>query len=207
MKRSIVGVAGACAVALATSGASAQLYSEFVSGDLPDVPFTAPVVVVPGGGVTFAAVGVVTPMSPDVDFITVVVPFATTQLIFDMDHLLSPLEDGVMGIGLPNQYPNPLWVNDDDFNAPLDALSGHAITPNDSLIDMGALLGNPPTIPAGAYTIAMGRTGEQFIGWNGTANMILKLEYQLYVYANPVPAPASLGVMAMGVFAVVRRRR
>lgn len=206
MKRSMRLVTGGCVVALAASGASAQLYSEFVSGDLSDLPFAAPTVVA-GPGVTFAALGYVTPMAPDVDFITVIVPFATTQLIFDMDHLNSPLEDGVMGIGFPNQYPVPAWVNDDDFNAPLDALCGHATTANDSLIDVGALLGNPAIIPAGAYTVAMGRTGEQFIGWNGTSNMILKLEYQLYVYANPVPAPGCLGLMAGAGLVALRRRR
>ncbi|GJQ28631.1 MAG: hypothetical protein HBSAPP03_05150 [Phycisphaerae bacterium] len=204
MKQFIAGVVACTGLA---GAAQAQLYSEYISGDLPDFPAAAPPVVVTTGGVTLAAVGFVTPMAPDVDFITVIVSFPTTQLLFDMDHLVSPLEDGVMGVGLPGQYPNPAWVNDDDFDVALDALCGHAAAPRDSLIDMGALLGNPAIIPAGAYTIAMGRTGEQFIGWNGSANMILKLEYQLYVYANPVPAPASAGMLGLGALAMLRRRR
>lgn len=202
MKRLLYSIA----LAAAAPAAVGQLYSEGISGDLPNAPFAAPTLVA-GPGVTFLVRGIVPTAQVDVDFVTVVVPFPTTQLLFDMDHLNSPLEDGVMGVGPLGGYPLPGWDNEDDFDVALDAICGHAITPRDSLVDVGALLGNPPVIAPGSYTIAMGRTGEQFTGWDGTANQFLKLEYQLYVFARPVPGPGALAMLGLGAIGIGARRR
>jgi hypothetical protein len=198
---------GLVSLVACASGASAQLYSEYISGDLPNVPFAAPMVPVTSPGVTFAAAGVIVPMAPDVDFITISVTFPTTQLLFDLDHLPTPLEDAVMGIGAPGQYPIPSWVNDDDNDSPLDAICGHASAPRDCLLDVGALLGNPAVIAPGTYTVAIGRKGEDTSGWTGFSNMVLKLEYQLYVYAVPVPAPGAAGLLGVAACTLAARRR
>ena len=203
MKRVICGL---CALAGFASAASAQMYSEGVSGDLPNLPFATPSFFM-APGVNYVALGIVPTAQVDIDFISVKVPFACNTLLFDLDHLNSPLEDGVLGAGPINNFPNPLLVNDDDNNVFLDTICGHAVTAKDCLIDVGAILGVSP-IPAGQYTIAIGRTGEQFGGWTGSADMQQKLEYQLYVYADPVPAPGVGALMgAVGLVGLRRRRR
>lgn len=214
-RRALVRVAGtyagwiagvAVGVVAAPALAAGPLYSEYISGDLPNVPGAAvPPHAVTTPGVTHVASGIVGSNFVDVDFITIVVPFATNRLVIDLDTTLSH-QNSVLGVGLPMQYPALGLINDDDLDVADDALGGLSTIPIDSLVDVTGVLGSP--LPANTVlTIAIGRTGEQSLGWNGTSNILDKIEYQLFVYTEVVPAPSAAVILGMGALFASRRRR
>jgi hypothetical protein len=97
-------------------------------------------------------------------------------------------------------------INEDDLNVLDDLTCGHATVSTDSLVDVTAILGSP--LPANSvFTIAIGRTGEQFIGWTGAGSQMAKLEYQLYVYTEVVPGPGMAGAFGIGGLMVIGRRK
>lgn len=195
-----------CAAATACGSASAAgpLWSEGFNGDLPNLPMISPMVTIPGYGCTFAAQGVVGVNEIDVDFITILIPFPASQVVIDLDTGLSH-QDSVLGVGSFHAYPvNPLLINDDDNNSAADALCGHALFALDSLVDVTAVTG--PLGPGTKLTIAIGRSGEQFNNWDGTASLNAKLEYQLFVYI-PIPAPGAAGMLGIAGLAAMRRPR
>ncbi|MFN7020173.1 MAG: hypothetical protein ACK4WH_02440 [Phycisphaerales bacterium] len=195
-----------CAAATACGSASAAgpLWSEGINGDLPNLPMISPMVTIPGYGCTFAAQGFVGVNQVDVDFITILIPFPASQVLIDLDTGLSH-QDSVLGVGSFHAYPvNPLLINDDDSNSADDALCGHALFALDSLVDVTAVTG--PLGAGATLTIAIGRSGEQFNNWDGTASLNAKLEYGLFVYI-PIPAPGGAGLLGFAGLTVIRRPR
>jgi hypothetical protein len=198
-------VAASSSALTSPSLAAGPIWSEGINGDLPNSPVGSPILPATPG-VTWAVQGIIGTNFVDVDFVTIVVPFATNRLLLDVD-TNTIHQDSVMGVANINQYPsNPALINDDDLDIPDDALAGHNFIPLDSMVDVTAVLGSP--LPANSiFTVAIGRTGEQFLNWNGTSHLDRKLEYKLWVYTEIVPAPGAIGLGLAGLCLAARRRR
>lgn len=196
-----------CAVSvlglLCAAGAvvASPTYSEFVSGDLPNAPTPGPIVPVIPVGITHVAVGVEIGNTTDIDFINIVFPAGALYAVIDLDQGNSH-QNSLLGVGFYLGLPT-IALNDDDNDGYLDQYTGVFTWPTDSALDLTAALGGP-IAPGSMFTIMVSRTGDAGFDGNGDP---FKLEWNLYVYTDVVPA-APTGLMAgAGLLALSRRRR
>lgn len=182
---------------------AAPLFSESF-GDFADAPNTSDPTPAIAPGLTWLAQGIVGSSTTDIDFLNFLVPFPCSMLVIDVD-CNTPFQDSVLGVGNWGSLPTPGWSNDNDFNGADDTWGGHTLHPLDSALDVAPLFGG--FVPGGTpLTIAIAEQGDQSI-WDGTAGPAGKLEFTVWIYALPVPAPAAAGLLAVGGLAAARRRR
>lgn len=193
-RRALVAVFAAVGVA---PGALAQ-WNDGAS-DLPNVPFGTPIVPITTPGTTHVAFGTILTGQTDIDFISILVNFATPTLIVDLD-TGNLSQNSLLGIAPFNQYPT-LMVNDDDNDGP-DDFAGVQVFPRDSAFNVTGFLAAP--VNGGTlFTIAITRSGDT--NWVGTNLDLGKLEWHLYVTAVPTPGAAMLAACA-GMLGMRRRR-